>query len=121
MWSFLIHPRVLVQRTLQSAKESSAKFLCSLCSSSLVSFVTSDEMVLSPKTETMHFPIPGLRYEDADTDPLLVNGGEVPLTVKYKLLGCLLAYNLVDECEKDDKGPRSLFKLSLNHFSVLKD
>ena len=53
------------------------------------------------KTEAMYFPAPGLRYEDADTSPLLVDGGEVPFTLKFKLLGSLLAYNLKDNCEID--------------------
>jgi hypothetical protein len=53
------------------------------------------------KTEAMYFPAPGLRYEDADTSPLLVDGddsGEVPFILKFKLLGSLLAYNLKDDC-----------------------
>ena len=32
------------------------------------------------KTEAMYFPAPGLKYEDADTSPLLVDGSEVPFT-----------------------------------------
>ena len=49
----------------------------------------------------MYFPAPGLKYEDADTSPLLVDGGEVPFTEKFKLLGSLLAYNLKDNSEID--------------------
>jgi hypothetical protein len=49
----------------------------------------------------MYFPAPGLRYEDADTSPLLVDGGEVPFTLKFKLLGSLLACNLKDSWEID--------------------
>ena len=49
----------------------------------------------------MYFPAPGLRYEDADTSPHLVNGGEAPFTLKFKLLGSLLTYNLKDDCEID--------------------
>jgi hypothetical protein len=53
------------------------------------------------KTEAMYFPAPGLRYEDADAGPLLVDCGEVHFTFKFKLLGSLLAYNLKDDCEID--------------------
>ena len=53
------------------------------------------------KTEAMYFPAPGLKYEDADTSPLLVDGGEVPFTVKFKLLGSILAHNLKDDSEID--------------------
>jgi hypothetical protein len=31
----------------------------------------------------------------------LVDGGEVPLTLEFKLLGSLLAYDLKDDCEID--------------------
>jgi len=55
------------------------------------------------KTEAMYFPAPGLRYEDADTSPLIVDGGEVPFTLKFKLLGSLLTYNLKDDCEIDSR------------------
>ena len=55
------------------------------------------------KTESMYFPAPGLKYEDADTSPLLVDGGEVPFTEKFKLLGSLLAYNLKDNSEIDER------------------
>jgi hypothetical protein len=49
----------------------------------------------------MYISTPGLRYEDADTSPLLVDGGKVTFTLKFKLLGSLLAYNLKDCCEVD--------------------
>jgi hypothetical protein len=42
----------------------------------------------------MYVPASGLRYEDADTSPLLVDCGKVPFTLTFKLLGSLLAYNL---------------------------
>jgi len=51
------------------------------------------------KTEAMYFPAPGLKYEDADTSPLQIDGGEVPFTLKFKLLGSILAYNLKDDDE----------------------
>ena len=51
------------------------------------------------KTEAMYFPAPGLKYEDADTSPLQIDGGEVPFTLKFKLLGCIIAYNLKDDYE----------------------
>ena len=47
----------------------------------------------------MYFPAPGLKYEDADTSPLQIDGGEVPFTLKFKLLGSILAYNLKDDDE----------------------
>ena len=49
------------------------------------------------KTEAMYFPGPGL--ENTDTSPLQIDGGEVPFTQKFKLLGCILAYNLKDDDE----------------------
>lgn len=55
------------------------------------------------KTEAMYFPAPGLKYEDADTSPLQIDGGEVPFTQKFKLLGSMLAYNLKDDAEIDSR------------------
>jgi hypothetical protein len=55
------------------------------------------------KTEAKYFPVLGLRYEDADTSPLLVDGGEVLFTLNFKLLGSLLAYNLKEDCEVDSR------------------
>jgi hypothetical protein len=66
-----------------------------------------------------------LRYEDADSSPLLVDGGEVPFALKFKLHGSLLAYNLKDDCKIDARirsvqQRRALFKLSGNNSSPLK-
>jgi hypothetical protein len=55
------------------------------------------------KTEAMFFPPPGVRYEDADTSPLLINTGEdtgeIPFSPTFKLLGSTLANNLKDDTE----------------------
>ena len=58
-------------------------------------------MVLNPRLRLCTSQQPGLRYEDADTSPLIVDGGEVPFTLKFKFLGSLLTYNLKDDCEID--------------------
>jgi hypothetical protein len=73
-------------------------------------------MVPKSKTDAMYIPAPGLRYEDADTSLLLVDGGEVPFTLKFKLLGSLLAHNLKGDCKIDAQEVRRvLFKLSGNN------
>ena len=54
------------------------------------------------KTESMYFPAPGLKYEDADTSPLLTAAKCLSLK-KFKLLGSLLAYNLKDNSEIDER------------------
>ena len=51
------------------------------------------------KTEAMYFPPPGACYEDADTSPVVVGGGEVTFTTSFKYLGCLISSNLSDESE----------------------
>jgi hypothetical protein len=55
------------------------------------------------KTEAMYFPPPGVRYEDADTSPLLIDTGEdtgeISFTPTFKLLGSTLAKNLKDDTE----------------------
>jgi hypothetical protein len=55
------------------------------------------------KTEAMFFPPPGVRYEDADTSPILIDigedTGEIPFTPVFKLLGSTLACNLKDDSE----------------------
>jgi hypothetical protein len=66
----------------------------------------------------MCFPAPGLRYEDADTNLLLVDSGKVPFTLKIKLLGSLLAYNLKDDCEVDSRirSEQGVFQAIRKHF-----
>ena len=59
-------------------------------------------MVLNPRLRPCT-SAPGLRSEDADTSPLLVDGGEVPFTLKFKPPGSLLAYNLKDDCKVDSR------------------
>jgi hypothetical protein len=62
----------------------------------------------------MYFPAPDLRYEDADTSLLLVDGGEVPFTLEFKLRGSLLAYN----CEIDARitSAQGAFQAIRNNF-----
>jgi hypothetical protein len=52
------------------------------------------------KTEAIFFPPPGVRYEDADTSPILIDTGEdtgeIPV---FKLLGSTLACNMKDDSE----------------------
>ncbi len=55
------------------------------------------------KTEAMFSPPPGVRYEDADTSPILIDTGEdtgeIPSTPVFKLLGSTLACNIKDDSE----------------------
>jgi hypothetical protein len=54
-------------------------------------------------TEAMFFLPPGVRYEDADTSPILINTGEdtgeFPFTPVFKLLGSMLACNKKNDSE----------------------
>ena len=49
------------------------------------------------KTEAMYFPAPGEDYDDADTSPLEVDGGQVPFTRRFTYLGSVVASSLSSE------------------------
>ena len=60
----------------------------------------SAEMALNLKLKQCT-PAPGLKYKDADTSPLQIDGKEVTITEKFEPLGNMPAKNLKDNAEMD--------------------